>query len=459
MKLSQSGIGSTRLKNVDKQFPAQDILLQSGQLVQYGTGNYAYNNVPLLMKDNIEKKIKKILNKHGCIEVQLPTLQPESIWRESQRWDTYVSDGTMLTVDTSKGKYCLAPTAEETMLDFVRTKVKSHKSLPAIFYQIGEKYRNELRARGILLRGKSFPMMDAYSFNKDYEDLVKSYDIMKEAYAEIFKELGLEAMPVAADNGAIGGKKSEEFMILSDIGEDTILYDEDTGKAFNTEILEKPNYKEYLKEEYGIEDISKLKPKKSVELGHIFQIGTRYSDTMKTTYTDSEGKQRPIYMGCYGIGVSRTLATIYEKSLIRNEKGEPIGISLPVNLAPYLLQIVPKTDNPMKVAEAQALYEVLADHEIETILDDRDDVTMGSKLKDCKVLGTPYIAVLGDRTKKGEIEIEDSKTGERTVIKQTELAKAIMQLEQNRKFDKDCKLQDFLEREEIKDESKDELEK
>ena len=443
MKVSQLGLGSTRLKNVDKQFPAQDILLQSGQIVQYGTGNYAYNNVPLLTKRNVEEIMRKVLKKYGCTEVQLPTLQPESIWRESQRWDTYVSDGTMLTVDTSKGRYCLAPTAEETMLDFARSHIKSHKNLPAILYQIGEKYRNELRARGVLLRGKSFPMMDAYSFNKDQDDLIESYNIMRKAYFDIFKELGLDVIPVAADNGAIGGKRSEEFMVLSDIGEDTILYDKETGKAFNTEILERDDATEYLKE-YGINDADNLEPKKSVELGHIFQIGTRYADNMKANYMDDNGKQQPYYMGCYGIGVSRTLATIYEKNLLRDKNGKPVGISLPVNIAPYLLQIVPKSNDPVKVAEAQALYEVLGDYDVETLIDDRDGITMGSKLKDCKILGTPYIAVLGDRTRKGEIEIENSKTGEHMVVKQSDLAQAVINLEKDRKQNANAKLEDYV---------------
>ena len=134
----------------------------------------------------------------------------------------------------------------------------------------------------------------------------------------------MPTIPVVADNGAIGGKKSEEFMVLSDIGEDTVLYDEKTGTALNTEILEKENYKQYLKDEYEIDDISTLKPRKAVELGHIFQLGKSYSETMKANYMDSDGKEKPFYMGCYGIGVSRTLATIYEKSIVKDKDGKPL---------------------------------------------------------------------------------------------------------------------------------------
>ena len=180
MRLSKSGLGKTRLKNVDNMFPAQDILEQSGQIVQYGTGIYGYNNVPLKLKQKIESIIREELERCGCVEVELPILQPRKIWEDSGRWNKYVETGTMLTVNTEKGEYCLAPTAEEAVVEFAKKKIKSHKDLPTIFYQIGEKHRNEIRTRGFLLRGKSFPMMDAYSFNKDEQSLIESYDKVKQ---------------------------------------------------------------------------------------------------------------------------------------------------------------------------------------------------------------------------------------------------------------------------------------
>ena len=417
MRLSQAGIGVTRLQNLDEMYPAQDILLQSGQLVQYAAGVYAYNNIPLGVKKLVEEIIREELDKCGCIEVQLPTLQPESIWRLSGRWDKYIEDGTMLSVDTGKGMFCLAPTAEEAIVEFAKTKLKSYKNLPTTFYQIGEKYRNEIRARGYLLRGKSFPMMDAYSFNESLEDLAKSYEIIRKAYLKIFERLGLDVIPVAADNGAMGGKRSEEFMLLSPIGEDTILYDEKTKKAFNSEIFEKENYKEYLKEEYGIEDTSKLEERRAIELGHIFQLGLKYSESMNATFKNRQGEDKPYYMGCYGIGVSRTVATIYELSILHGKDGKPNGIALPKQVAPYKVHIIPKMDNEKKVKEAEELYCKLQEKGIKAILDDREEGSIGAKIKDCKMLGTPYIVVLGDKTNPGEIEVEDSKTGEKTIQK------------------------------------------
>lgn len=461
MKLSKMSMKNVRIKNLNEQFPAQDILVQSGQLVQYGSGIYAYNNIPLGVKQNLERIIRNTLDENGCIEVSLPTLQPTSLWEESGRLDKYVEEGTMLTIKKGAGNFCLAPTAEEAMVDFVRDKVKSYKNLPATFYQIGEKYRNELRARGYLLRGKTFPMMDAYSFNKDEEDLVDSYNTLRNAYLELFEKLGLDVVPVAADNGTIGGKKSEEFMMISDIGEDNVLFDEETGVAFNSEILQREDYKEYLETEYGITDISRLVPKKTIELGHIFQLGTKYSESMKNaTYIDKDAIEKPYHMGCYGIGVSRTLATIYEKSLIRDEKDNPIGIALPTNIAPYLIQIIPKIENPVKKAEAIALYETLNNHGVQTILDDREDGSMGVKIRDTKVLGTPYMAILGDKTRKGEVELEETKTGKKVIVKQLELAEALIKFNKERIGNPDSSLGNFIDfnEKEIKDSNSLEIE-
>ena len=421
MKLSQAGMGTIKLNNLDEMYPVQDILLQTGQLVQYGTGIYAYNNIPLLVKRNVEKIVTEKLNKYGCIEVLLPTLQPEKIWKDSGRFDHYVEDGVMLTVESDKGNFCLAPTAEEAMVEFAREKLKSYKTLPVTFYQIGEKYRNEIRTRGYLLRGKSFPMMDAYSFNLSEEDLVKTYQDIRKAYLEIFETIGLKLIPVAADNGSIGGKKSEEFMLLSQIGEDTILYDSETGIALNTEILERENYEEYLKEEYGIIDISRLEKRKAIELGHIFQLGTKYSEKMNGTYIAQDGKPALYYMGCYGIGISRTVATIYEESVFRDEKGKVQGFVLPESVAPYKVQIIPKMNNEEKIKEANELYNKLSEKGIGAILDDRNIGSIGVKIKDCKVLGTPYMAVLGDKVESGKVELENVKTGEKQVITIEEL--------------------------------------
>ena len=416
MKLSQTGMGTTKLNNIDEMYPGQSILMQTGQLVQYGAGIFGYNTIPLLVRRNIEKIIQETLNKYGCIEVLLPTLQPDTIWKNSGRYDQYVNDGTMLITESNKGTFCLAPTGEEAMLEFAREKLKSYKNLPATFYQIGEKYRNEIRTRGYLLRGKAFPMLDAYSFDIDEENMAKSYQNVRTAFLEIFEKIGLKVIPIVADNGAMGGKKSEEFMLISNQGEDKILYNEETKIGLNTEILEREDYKTYLKEEYGIEDITNFKEIRTMELGHIFQLGTRYSEMMNGKYINQEGKESLYYMGCYGIGVSRTLAALYEECLINDEKWGPCGFILPESVAPFKVQIVAKMENEEKAKLANDIYEKLQKEGIEAILDDRENITIGAKIKDCKILGTPYMIVVGDKQEGDKIEVENNATGEKELF-------------------------------------------
>ena len=413
MKLSQTGMGTTKLNNIDEMYPGQSILLQTGQLVQYGAGLFGYNTVPLLLRRNIERITVETLNKYGCTEVLLPTLQPDKIWKNSGRYDHYVNDGTMLVTESNKGTFCLAPTGEEAMLEFAREKLKSYKNLPVIYYQIGEKFRNEIRTRGYLLRGKAFPMLDAYSFDTDVEGMEKSYNNVREAFLEIFRKIGLKVIPIVADNGAMGGKKSEEFMLISDQGEDKILYNEETGIGLNTEILEREDYKTYLKEEYGIEDISNYKEIRTMELGHIFQLGTRYSEMMNGKYINQEGKEALYYMGCYGIGVSRTLAALYEQCLIKDEKWGPCGFSLPFRIAPFKLQIIPKLEDKTKMEMAEEIMKRLEMVGYGVIIDDRENISIGAKIKDAKILGTPYVLVLGDKQQGDTIEIENVKTGEK----------------------------------------------
>ncbi len=431
MKLSQTGLGTIRVNNLDKSYPAQDTLLQTNQLVQYGTGIYAYNNVPLRLRQNVESVIRGVLDKYGCIEILLPTLQPTKLWEESGRLAKYIEEDVIMPVETDNGKFVMAPTAEEAVTEFVRGRITSYKNLPVILYQIGEKYRNEIRTRGYLLRGKTFPMMDAYSFDLNAEESAKAYQNIRKAYLEIFEILGLKVQPVAADSGAMGGNLSEEFMLESPIGEDTILVDKETGIAFNTEILEREDADEYLREKYGIKDKNNVEAKKSIELGHIFQLGTKYTESMNAKYIDQEGNEQLLYMGCYGIGVSRTVATIYEENVVTGKNGEAKGISLPVSVAPYLLQIIPKEE---KREIAQNLYNELMEANVPVILDDRTQGMLGAKIKDCLMLGTPYMLVIGDKQEEGKFEVENSKTGEKKIYTEEELIKEFVNINNSRKY-------------------------
>lgn len=416
MKVSEIGLISKKLTNIDPQFPVQDILLQTGQVEQYTSGIFAYGHIPYLVKKNIDSIICRILTKYDCSELSLPILQPEKIWIDSGRLSHYVDGGVMFRSLNKNGNFCLAPTAEEAVVAYAKPRLTSYKQLPVTYFQIGPKFRNEIRTRGYLLRGKSFDMMDAYSFGRDYNDLDTQYEKMKKAYLEIFKELGLDVQPVGADNGDFGGKKSEEFMCISEIGEDTILFDTVTGQAFNQELLERPDHKQYLLDVYGVKDTDSLVTKRAVELGHIFQLGDKYSKAMGGTYVNSNNSLSHYVMGCYGIGVSRTLAMVYEaNAIVKNDKVE--GVALPLNIAPYKLYIVPKTDDASKYAVANKIYEELNKNGVSVLIDDREDLSIGAKIKDSKITGTPFVVVCGKSIDNGILELENNKTGEKTEIK------------------------------------------
>lgn len=435
MKVSQIGLISRKLNNLDNQFPVQDMLLQTGQIDQFSSGIYAYGHIPFLVKKNIDNIICRILSKYGCSELSLPLLQPEKIWQESGRLERYVADDVMFRCLTDNGNFCLAPTAEEAVVSFANSRLLSYKQLPVTYFQIGQKFRNEIRTRGYLLRGKSFDMMDAYSFGRNQADLDNEYERIKKAYLEIFEELGLYVQPVGADSGSIGGNKSEEFMVISDIGEDNILFDKETGKAFNSELLDRLDAKEYLKETYGIDNIETLEKRKAVELGHIFQLGDKYSKSMNATYIDETGKPQNYIMGCYGIGVSRTLAMVYENSIIKSEKDNSYnGISLPINLAPYLLYLIPKFDDEEKLKKAYLLYELLEKNEIPVLFDDREEVSIGAKIKDSRVVGTPYVTVLGKTMEQGYMEVENNATGEKINLTFEEFVNVFAQLQNNKSY-------------------------
>ena len=428
MRVSKMGMKNVKLSNLDEMYPVQDILLQTNQVKQYGSGVYAYDNVPLKVQDNIEEIIKRNFNKADFIEVQMPLLQQDELWKRSGRYDKYIEEGVMMLSETDKGIYCLAPTAEEAITTFVENRITSHKQLPVGFYQIGPKFRNEIRNRGYLLRGREFLMFDLYTFDKDEIGMMESYKKIRETYFKAFNEIGLDIVAVAADNGSMGGKNSEEIMAISTIGEDTILFDEETKQGLNVEVLEKDNAEEYLKENYGINDVKKLKEKKACELGHIFALGTKYTESININFIDNENNSKPFYMGCYGIGVSRVLGLIYENNAIK-ENDKVVGVSLPLSVTPYYLYII---SNDKKKESAEELYSRFNDKDIEVIIDDVKG-SIGEKIRNAKVLGIPYIAIMGNNTEDGYVEIERTRDGAKKTVKVDELLDLVEKMKKEKK--------------------------
>lgn len=404
MKLSRLNIKKISLNDIDENYTGQDILMKMGELYQYESGIYGYGNLWTKLERIVENIIIEELDKAGCIQVEFPKLQPKKIWDISDRWDMYTKDGDiMFTLENNLGEYGLAPTAEEAATIFGANRLISYKNLPAIYYQIGEKFRKEIRTRGFLFRPRTFVMMDAYSFDKSKEDMEKTYDIMHDAYLNIFKRLGIKIIPTISDNGVIGGSVAEEFQAATKLGEDVLLYDEKQNIAVNKEVLEFENRDEYLKR-LNIDDIDSLEEFNAVELGNNFQLGTKYSESMNLSYIDENGDKKPYYMGCYGIGLGRIIACLIENNIVKIN-GKVKGFSLPYNVAPYKVQIIYSENNKDKAFE---LYGKLMENGVSAIIDDRANLGIGNRINDVYVLGTPKMIVLGNKFDGKSYIIEDT---------------------------------------------------
>ncbi len=409
MRLSKFNVKKINFNDISKDYSGQDILLKGGELYQFESGIYAYGNLWTKLERTVENIIIDELDKADCIHVEFPKLQPKSVWEKSGRWDTYTKENDiMYTIENNFGEYGLAPTAEECATIFAANRLPSYKNLPATYYQISEKFRKEIRARGYLFRPRTFVMMDAYSFDKTEEDMKKNFDKMHDVYMNIFKRLGIDIVPVVSDGGTMGGRVSEEFQAITKLGEDIILYDEKTKRGINKEVLEFEDSECFIKK-FGNSELSSMKEYNSVELGNNFTLGTKYSESMKLYFNDENGEKKPYYMGCYGIGLGRIIATILENNVIMNED-KINGFILPYNIAPYKMQIIYKED---KKDIAEELYLKLKENGIDAIIDDRADFSLGNKIQDVYTLGTPFFTVIGNKFDGTSFEIENSKTKEK----------------------------------------------
>ncbi len=421
MKLSKLNIKKINLNDVDANYSVQDMLLKMGELYQFESGIYGYGNIWNKMQRNIESIIIDELDKADCIQVTFPILQPKKIWEQSNRWDIYTKDvDIMFTMNNNLGEYGLAPTGEECATLFGANRLPSYKNLPTTYYQIGEKFRKEIRTRGYLFRPRTFTMMDAYSFDKNEEDMHKSFKKMHDVYMNIFKRIGINIIPVISDGGTMGGRVSEEYQALTSLGEDVILYDEKNNVGLNKEVLDFEDKEVFIKA-FGVSDINDLKEYHSLELGNNFELGTKYSDSMKLYYVDEFGENKPYYMGCYGIGVGRIIACILENNIIK--KDDKIkGFSIPYNVAPYKAQII-YTENNKDVA--LNLYNSLQDSGIPVIIDDRENLTIGNRITDAYALGTPKLVIIGNHFDGVNYELEDIKTNEKISLSLDELLNTI----------------------------------
>jgi prolyl-tRNA synthetase len=386
----------------DAEVISHQLMLRSGMIRRVTSGIYTWLPIGLKVLRKVENIVREEMDASGAQEVLMPMVQPKELWEETQRWEK-MGPELLRIQDRHERDFCLGPTHEEVITDLIRNNVKSYKELPLNLYQIQTKFRDEVRPRYGVMRGREFLMKDSYSFNLDEDSLNESYVLMKETYQKILGRLGLQFKIVKADSGAIGGDTSEEFHVLAENGEDTIAISDSSDFAINTELLlEDGEDIESLQGKPSPDGEGIIEIKKGIEVGHIFQLGKVYTDAMKANVLDNEGKAKNLYMGCYGIGVSRLVAAAIEQN------NDDKGILWPEAMTPFEVNIIAiGFDKDEKIAKASTdLYSKLSSMDYEVMLDDRKD-GYGTKMKDAELIGIPINIIIGKQyLQNGEIELK-----------------------------------------------------
>ena len=397
------------LKTVPKDETAKNgvLLTRAGYIHKEMAGVYDYLPLGLRVLENIKKIIREELNKLGCEEILMSALQNPEPWEKTGRFSNQAVDVWFKTELTNGGELGLAPTHEEPVVGLVKSYISSYKNLPLYIYQFQTKFRNELRAKSGILRGREFLMKDLYSFHTSEEDLDRFYAEVETAYKRIFDRLGIgDSTFETFASGGIFSKYSHEFQTLLPVGEDTIYYNNDKSVVLNKEIVQ-PD----VLEEFGIKE-EELSEDTGAEVGNIFKLIFKYTEPLDLKYTDESNNQKTVYMGCYGIGVSRLMGVIAEK--FADEK----GLVWPESVAPFKYYLIGIGENGIK--EAEKFY---TGREDMVFFDDRD-VRPGEKFADSDLMGIPYRIVISDRTLEGgSAEIINRKTGESRLVKISEIEK------------------------------------
>ncbi|MDH5597015.1 MAG: His/Gly/Thr/Pro-type tRNA ligase C-terminal domain-containing protein [Candidatus Peregrinibacteria bacterium] len=389
------------------------LLAQGGFVHQEVAGVYTFLPKGLRVLRKIEAIIREEMEKVGGAEILMPALTPKGVWEKTNRWEGF--DALFRLEGVGGKEYALGATHEEIVTPLAQEYTFSYKDLPFSVFQIQNKFRNEARAKSGLLRGREFSMKDLYSFHKHQEDLDEYYETVKELYLKIFNRLGFGAeitYTTYASGGAFS-KFSHEFQVIHEVGEDTIYACDNCHIAVNKEIIEDQS----TCPSCGNDD---LEEKKGIEVGNIFKLGTRFSDAFGFKYTDDKGQQKPVYMGCYGIGPSRIMGSIVE---VYNDEN---GIIWPRNIAPYQVHIVSLGKDEAVIQEADKLYQELVAAGIEVLYDDRD-AGAGAKLADADLIGIPVRLVVSSRTlEAGSAEWKERDKAEAENVKLTEVEKKTM---------------------------------
>ena len=411
MKTSNLLLATQRENPSDAETISHKLMLKAGLIRQVASG--IYNWLPLGVKvlRKVENIVRREMENSGAQEILMPMVQPGELWKESGRWQQYGKE-LLIFEDRHDREFCLGPTHEEVITDLCRNEIRSHKQLPVIFYQIQTKFRDEIRPRFGVMRSREFIMKDAYSFDLSEQQMDDSYQRMRDAYVRIFNSLGLDYRIVKADSGAIGGADSEEFHVLADSGEDLLAFSDKSDYAINAELLIESKSDQdpgSLEGQDSPDGKGKLKLKRGIEVGHIFKLGRKYSESMKLTIQSENGNIHP-EMGCYGIGISRIVAAAIEQS--HDDK----GIIWSKEISPYttaLVEINPKGEENLKNLCTQ-IYTSLKERGHEVLWDDRDQ-SAGVKFSDMELIGIPQMIIIGEKSFR-ENKVEFKMRGEDKIV-------------------------------------------
>jgi prolyl-tRNA synthetase len=410
MRLSQLFTKTSKTVPADETARNAQLLIRAGYVYKVMAGVYAYMPLGLKVLENIKGIVREEINNIGGQEVLMTTLQPRDIWEKTDRWDEKKVDNWFKTKLANGTELGVGLTHEEPIVDASGNYVNSYKDLPYYVYQIGNKFRNELRAKSGLLRGREFLMKDMYSLARSQEEHEQMYEKAIEAYHKVYNRLGVgdRTYRTYADGGIFTTRFSDEFQTLSDVGEDKIFVDEAKRVAINEEIMTDENLAKL-----GL-NRDDLVEKRGVEVGNTFHLESKYTDALDVYYTNEQGERRSIIMGCYGIGVSRLMGVVAE--LFSDDK----GLVWPEAIAPAKVYLV-RIGGDEAVRHADELYEELKSKGVEVLYDDRD-ARPGEKFADSELMGIPYRVTVSDRLIESEkYEFTTRKTGETSELTRSDL--------------------------------------
>lgn len=386
MRRSQLFTKTRKIVPVDETAKNAQLLIQAGYIHKEMAGIYSYLPLGKRVLDNIAQIVREEMDSIGGMEVELSILQPKDIWEKTGRWDDKVVDNWFKTKLKNGTELGVSLTNEEQLVNALRSFVSSYKDLPTYIYQIQDKFRNELRAKSGLMRGREFLMKDLYSFSRSQDEHDKFYEKAAEAYMKVYDRIGIGDITYRTyASGGIFSKFSDEFQTISDVGEDTIYVHEAKRLAVNKEV-----FTDDILADLGLSK-DELVEKRAVEVGNIFSLGTKYADALDVYFTDEKGDRKSIIMGCYGLGVSRLVG------LLAEHFADDKGLVWPEAVAPFkvYLALIGKEAGTAKAADE--LYKSLTEKGVQVLYDDRD-ARAGEKFADADLLGIPYRVVVSDKT-------------------------------------------------------------